>query len=343
MFEGTYPKASLWDALCLHALWSDSDDPDDDPEFDANTIGLAPHLSKLVSPGARQQVEQQLRSALKTPHKEYITYTPCVNEHYPSLLRQHAASLFCTAGFPPCEEHPIQGVSIDIPHGILDDAPLAVMLGGVAWFATCLRWSDFEDSDDEHDEDWHGSYFCILAALVETFTEYPFPKLLAQGFSFFIELSFDFPGEYGHNGPKHILRIFTAVAIFLRNKNVLLQWCRRCQILYSRFSLDATHSTSINESSVNTDASDILSQSTSADIGLLCVSNTSSDYITNAKEIPHISEDLVGMDAFTSITLDKSLTKERVQMQLATKVQSLVCTSAVISLFLLIHPSRPDT
>ena len=81
----------------------------------------------------------------------------------------------------------------------------------------------------------------------------------------------------------------------------------------------------------------------SIDIGLLCVSATSLDHVINAKEIPHISDDLVGMDAFTSITLDKSLTKERVQTQLATKVQSLVCISTVISFFFLICPPRPDT
>ena len=70
----------------------------------------------------------------------------------------------------------------------------------------------------------------------------------------------------------------------------------------------------------------------SIDIGLLCVSATSLDHVISAKETPHISDEIVGMDAFTSITLDKSLTKERVQTQLATKVQSLVCTSTVISL-----------
>ena len=228
-------------------------------------IGLAPHLSKLVSPGARKQVEQQLRCALKTPHKEYITYTPCINEHYPSLLRQHAASLFCTAGFPPCGEHPIQGVSIDIPYGILDDAPLAVMLGGVAWFATCLRWSDFEDSDDKHNENWHVSFFYILGALLATFTEYTFPKLPAQGFSFCIEFSLDCPEAFGRDKPKRILRIFAAMAIFLRNKNALLGGCQRCQFLCTRFFSDTTRSTNINEPSVNTDASGIPSQSASAE------------------------------------------------------------------------------
>ena len=255
MFEGTYPKASLWDALCLHALWSNSDDP----EFDVNTIGLAPHLSKLVSPGTRKQVEQQLRSAFKTPHEEDITYIPYINEHYPSLLRQHAASLFCTAGFPPCEQYPTQDVSIDIPHGVLDDAPLAVMLGGVAWFAACLMCSDFdfEDSDVKHSEVWHNPFFEILGDFFEIVTEYPFPKLPAQGFAFCIELSLDCPKAFGRDEPKRILRIFAAMAIFLRNKNILLGGCRTCQILCTRFFSDTTRSTSINESSVNTNASGI--------------------------------------------------------------------------------------
>ena len=232
--------------------------------------GWAPCLFKLVSPGARQQVEQQLRSALKTPHEEDITCIPCINERYPSLLRQHAASLFCTAEFPPCEEHSTEGVSIDIPHGILDDAPLTVMLGGVAWFATCLRWSHFEDSDDEHDEDWHAHFYRILNPFDKIITEYPFPKLSAGGFAFCMELSFDYPEPEEfvltkHTKLKRVNRIVAAVATFLRNKKVLLRWCRRCQILYTRFSLDETHSTSINESSVNTDAFGIPSQSTSAE------------------------------------------------------------------------------
>ena len=51
------------------------------------------------------------------------------------------------------------------------------------------------------------------------------------------------------------------------------------------------------------------------------------------KQGPHIPEDLIGMDAFTNIVLDESLARVEVQAQLATKVQSLVRTSAVISLF----------
>ena len=225
---------------------------------------LAPKIFKLVSPGARQQVEQQLQSALKTPHEEDIIYTPCINQHYPKLLRRHAASLFCTAGFMRCEDYPTcQDDLIDI-HGILDDAPLTVMLGGIAWFSASLWWGRFlNDSDNEHHEEWHDWFLRNLEDFLEIFTEYPLPKPPAQGSAFCIELCFDCPKGFGEE-PKRILKIFTAVAIFLRNKNVSLQYCcRRCQTLYTRFSSDATLSTIINESSVNTHPSGIPSRSTS--------------------------------------------------------------------------------
>ena len=210
-------------------------------------------------------MEQQLRCALKKFHEEDITYIPCINEQYPSPLRQHAASLFCTAGSLPREEHPTQDVSIDIPDGILDDAPLAVLLGGVAWFATCLM-SRRMDSDDRHDEQWHSMFLQIFIDASEAFIDYPLPELPAQVSNFCIGLYFDCHSLEGSGSKecKRILKIFSAVAIFLRKKNVLLQCCRRCQNFYTQFSSDATFSASISESSVNTDPSGILSQSISA-------------------------------------------------------------------------------
>ena len=221
-------------------------------------------LSNLASPAARQQVEQQLRCALKKSYED-ITYIPLINEQYPSLLRRDATSVFCTVGFPPREEHPTQVVSIDIPDGILDDAPLAVMLGGVAWFAASLGSCGWATSDDKHDKKWHSIFFPILYDHFEAFTDYPLPKLPAQGSAFCTELYFDFLEEFGDEEPMRVLKIFAAVAIFLRNKNVFFQRCRRCQILYTRFFSDTTLSASINELPVNADQSGIPSQSTSAE------------------------------------------------------------------------------
>ena len=223
-------------------------------------------LSKLVSPGARPQVEQQLRRALKKSHED-IKYIPHINEQYPSTLRRHAASLFCTAGFLPREEHPTQDVSIDIPDGILDDVPLAVLLGGVAWFATCLDSPDEGDNDDKHDDNWHSIFCYILYHPLGAFIDFPPPKLSAQISNFYIGLYFDLPDFWDFDTceeRKRFLKIFSAVAIFLRNKNVLFQCCRRCQVLFTRFFWDATFFASINESSVITDSSGILSQSISA-------------------------------------------------------------------------------
>ena len=222
-------------------------------------------FSNLANPGARQQVEQQLRCALKKSHEEDIKYIPHINEQYPSPLRQDAASLFCTAGFPPREEHPTQDVSIDIPDGILDDAPLTVLLGGIAWFATCLI-SQRMDSDDRHDEEWHSIFLQNSIGAFEAFIDYPLPELPTQVSNFCTGLYFDCHSLEGPSSKecKRILKIFSAVAIFLRNKNVWLQCCRRCQKFYTQFSSDATFSASISESSVNTDTSGILSQSISA-------------------------------------------------------------------------------
>ena len=223
-------------------------------------------LSNLASPGARQQVEQQLRCALKKSHEEDITYIPLINEQYPSLLRWHATSVFCTVGFPPREERFTQIVSIDILDGILDDAPLAVILGGVAWFAASLRSCGWAiASDDEHDKGWHCKFFPILYDHFEAFTDYPLPKLPAQGSAFCTELYFDFLEEFGDEELTRVLKIFAAVAIFLRNKNVMIECCQRCQILYARFFSDTTLSASINELPVSTDQSGIPSQFTSAE------------------------------------------------------------------------------
>ena len=199
---------------------------------------------------------QQLRSALKTSHEEDIKYIPYINKRYPKFLRQHATSLFCTAGFLPPEQYPTQDVSMDVPRGILDDAPLAVMLGGVAWFAAWLL-SYHEDSDDEHDRGWHWNFYYILGDCCATCADYPFPKLPAQGSAFCVELHSDYLEEFGDEESKPVLKIFAAVAIFLSKKNSLLQCCRRCQILYTRVSSSAILPTSINESSANTDASGI--------------------------------------------------------------------------------------
>ena len=86
-FEGTnYPKVSLWDAICLHALWS-------------NATDVAPYLSKLASPGARERVEQQLLSALKISHEEDVEYIPYINKHYPKYSSNMQHRCFALVNF----------------------------------------------------------------------------------------------------------------------------------------------------------------------------------------------------------------------------------------------------
>jgi len=59
------------------------------------------------------------------------------------------------------------------------------------------------------------------------------------------------------------------------------------------------------------------------------VPDFSLDHTTTGKRNPRISEDLVGMEAFTDIMINKNITREELQSQLATKFNLLVCTSDV--------------
>ena len=73
------------DALCAHALWDD--------RLEYNMLTTAPYLSKLTSLDARQQVEQQLQSAVSKSHEEDIKYVPHINEHYPKALSATICSI----------------------------------------------------------------------------------------------------------------------------------------------------------------------------------------------------------------------------------------------------------
>ena len=251
--QGTHPRVPLWDALCLHAIWGSEDDS-------SLAFAKAEFLSRLVSPGARQQVEQRLRSQLVISPQD-VTYMPYINDHYPRQLRECAAWLSCTAGLQSCtdSEHL---TSIDIPDGLLDDASLAVILGTCAWVVACLRphWNPVQNGNDRHDEEWHDTFRWTLQMWFDTYTEYPHPKLSLKGVAFCAELCFDGgPCFFSDDGEDlelaPTLKTFVAVAIFLRNKSVLLHCCRRCQVLFARFFSDTALSASLGDLSLDSDES----------------------------------------------------------------------------------------
>jgi len=249
--QGTHPKVPLWDALCLRAIWYDEDD-------NSLAVAKAALLSRLVGPGARQQVEQQLRSRFVISDTQDVTYMPYINDHFPDELRCCAGWLSRTAGLPPCTEHP---TSIDIPHGLLDHSSLSVILGATAWVAACLRSPPVpKNGNDKHDGGWHETFWCNLSAWFEIFTKYPPPKLSVEGVAFCTELYFDCePHVFGDELPTRstlrILKTFVAVAIFLRKKNVLLHCCRRCQVLFACFFSDTALSASLGDLSLDSDDS----------------------------------------------------------------------------------------
>jgi len=59
------------------------------------------------------------------------------------------------------------------------------------------------------------------------------------------------------------------------------------------------------------------------------VPDSSLVHITTGKMNPLISEHIVGMEAFTDIMINKNLTQEELQSQLARKFNSLVCISDI--------------
>ncbi|KIM70924.1 hypothetical protein SCLCIDRAFT_1207123 [Scleroderma citrinum Foug A] len=307
-FQGTLPRVPLWDALCFGAI----------EESGSTSLALAKaaFLSRLVSPGARQRVQLQLRSRLVISHRQDVTYMPYINDHYPRQLRPCAAWLSCTAGLPPCTEHL---TSIDIRDGLLDDAPLVVILGVIAWVAACLESPPVRNGNDEHDEEWHNTF---RSTLLETFTECPLPKLSLKGVAFCAELCFDGgPRLFSDDGDSELdprtLKTFVAVAIFLRNKNVLLHCCRRCQVLFARFFSDTVLSASLDiEDPVTEDNDEELDVPDG-------VPDLAVDHAVTGKGNSLISEDLVGMEAFTVALINKNLPKEQLQSQLATKFNLL--------------------
>ena len=330
--QDAHPKVPLWDALCFCAVLFDEDK--------SLVLERAAFLSRLVGREARQQVEQQLRSRLVISDTQDITYMPYINDHYPGKLRQCAAWLSCTAGLPLLVGNLTHDVPRDIPDGLLDDAPLAVILGANAWIAACLRSPLVHNRNGGHDEGWHSEFQGTLQAWFETFTEYPLPKLSLEGVAFCAELYFGCaPQLFGDEEPKRTLKTFLAVAIFLRKKSVLLHCCRRCQVLFAHFFSDTALSASLSDLSLDSDESG-MSFSFMSDINNLItedigqeldgsdgVPDFSLDHAVTRNGEPLICEDLVGMEAFTDVMISKNLTKEELQSQLTMKFNSLVCIS----------------
>lgn len=202
--------------LCCYAICPEAD------------ISFAASFARLVSLGARHQVEHKIRSQLVPFHGEDIEYPP----YYPEPLRDWATSL----SFTDSDISHGQIFAVHILNGILNDAPLAVMLGAIAWFDA---WFDvsFPESNDEHDKIWHDRFnFMLMDLLNMIFAEYPLPELSAQGLSFCIELSFDCPETFSSIEPKRTLKTFAAIVMLLRSRDIPLHCCRGCTFLCTYFS-----------------------------------------------------------------------------------------------------------
>ncbi|KAI6100437.1 hypothetical protein EDD16DRAFT_1655572 [Pisolithus croceorrhizus] len=178
-----------------------------------------------------------------------MQYLPPVNK-YPQYLRQDVADLLCESGENglPTAEH---------FENILDGAHDPwVVLGIFVWATYCYSTSTGEGTD-RHDGEWHDSFSFHLRRSLQCFDMPLLPRLpstsLALGYRltqdhaeerlfetpYFDPDEDDFDRVYsGEDGRQLSLStaVMVAVITFLRNKDVDLLGCRRCQNICMEFS-----------------------------------------------------------------------------------------------------------
>ncbi|KAL4079720.1 hypothetical protein J3A83DRAFT_1149563 [Scleroderma citrinum] len=305
--KGTRPNVPLWDSLCWSVICSESF-----VYMDYRIrLSTATILSRMVGPGVRQQLEQQLRSQVIINEAE-VEYALHVNSNYPRELRRAVAELSC--GLPSCSKDLMRSLLADIPDAVLDETPLGIKLGMIPW-----------NSGDKHDRWWHygfGNYFSYNSKI---FREFPLPTLSSEGLAFRDELqSDDWQSEGTEWQPA--LTTFVAVAMFLRKKGVLLRCCRRCQILYAQFFSDKLLSASL--SIQDSPGCDVSSQSsfdtedgvTGDDETFSLVSQAQPPYSTNYPGTQEPS----GMETFTNLLHNPSHSLDDMELKLTEEFSKLV-------------------
>ncbi|KAL4079722.1 hypothetical protein J3A83DRAFT_1149726 [Scleroderma citrinum] len=315
--KGTYPNAPLWDSLCWRLTWSERL-----VYMDYRIrLSTATMLSRMVGPGVRQQVEQQLRSQVMLDEAD-VQYTPHVNSNYPRALRWAVAELSC--GLPSCSEYLARDVLVHIPDAVLDEAPLGIKLGMIPWVVASVAHPHVQNSGDEHDEEWHCRFEEFFSHSDEIFREFPLPKLSIEGLAFCKELHFD---DWPSEGTewKLTLKTFVAVAMFLRKKGVLLHCCRKCQILYAHFFSDKPLSASLGipeSGGCNASSQSPLDteDGVTGDHASTLVSRTKPLHSANYS----ITREPPGMETFTNLLHDSSNSLDDKQFKLTEEFHKLV-------------------
>ncbi|KAL4079707.1 hypothetical protein J3A83DRAFT_4211970 [Scleroderma citrinum] len=319
--KGIHPDVSLWNAICWNVTCSEGF-VHMDYRIQRSTATM---LSRMVGPGVRPQVEQQLRSQVILDEAE-VEYVPHLNNNYPRALRRAVAELSC--GLLSCSEDQTQRLSADIPDAVLDEAPLDIKLGMIPWVVASVDPNsnpDVQNSGDKHDRWWHNGFEDFFSYNSNIFREFPLPKLSIEGLAFCNELQFDdWPFDKAERKPT--LTTFVAVAMFLRKKGVLLHCCRRCHILYARFFSDKSLSASLGI--WDSPGCDVSFQSSFDTEGEVTVDDETSTLVSRTQLLHSANhpgtQEPSGMETFTNLLHDPSHSLDDMQLKLTEEFCKLV-------------------
>lgn len=221
------PDSQLWNIMCYHAIRTTRRD-------NAELLAIS---SKRISQTGKRLVERTLNPVLKRGQID-LTFAPHINE-YPKDLRFSAAQMSCIL---PADTQLNTSWPVQLPDNVLEDANDPwIMLGIIAWMSACCR-SGFEEStrQDRHDERWHTHYLDYASEFTE-FLYMPgrLPRLSAAGIELCHRLRISESdrtvlSQFGSDPRQWCLIVYVAVAMFLRSRDVNLPGCQRCRVLFER-------------------------------------------------------------------------------------------------------------
>ncbi|KAI5981468.1 hypothetical protein EDC04DRAFT_1982009 [Pisolithus marmoratus] len=194
-------------------------------------------LSRCLSPTAESLVDRKLEPLMKK-HVFDLRYLPSVNR-FPEDIRRHLA--YC--GCRPESASTIP--TVEFPDKVFNAPDPWVVLGIVA----LAMWSDPANEDtDLHDEGWHNHFSRHLRLSLNCFHLPVHPLLSATSVRLCHKLDHDYSEQrsfsqfgpardgwvYSYQGGRQLClstAVTVAVATFLRSEDVDLYGCRRCHAI----------------------------------------------------------------------------------------------------------------
>ncbi|KAI6008556.1 hypothetical protein EDC04DRAFT_892978 [Pisolithus marmoratus] len=188
-------------------------------------------LKRRLSPTAELLVGRKLEPLMKK-HGFDVRYLPWVNR-FPEDLRRHIARYGCRS------EGPSTIPTVEFPDSVFDAPDPWVVLGIIA----LAMWGDPAGKDtDLHDEGWHSHFSWQLRRYLDCFDLPVHPSLSATSVKLCHKLDQDYseqrsfsqfcPARDSRQLPISIA-VTVAVATFLWEKAVYFYGCRRCQMFFT--------------------------------------------------------------------------------------------------------------